>query len=223
MQRHRPVQDGEEARPDRGTRDPIPPLKTILTEPVVLSIANNLMLCFFDFAFRALQPLFFATPIRLGGLGLSPATIGLCLGILGPLDAVAQGLLFTKILRRLGLRRLFLTSIFCFVPLTTTLPVINHFAREWGVSPGIWALIVLQCMFNCVTEMAYGECALLHSCRPPVTSIQAACSYTSPPRRKIPELSGLFMGSDKRRRRSLERWDQRCQHLCFRTRYKKIG
>ena len=88
---------------------------------------------------------------------MSPATIGLSLGILGPLDAVAQGLFFTKILRRLGLKKLFLTCMLCFVPLFAMAPVINHFARQWGLSPAIWALIVFQCTINCFTEMAFGE------------------------------------------------------------------
>lgn len=155
MKRHQTVQDGGETHPDH-TNESVPPLRAILTEPVVLSIANYLWLSFLDIALRALQPLFFATPVHLGGLGMSPATIGLCLGILGPLDAAVQGLFFAKILRRLGLKRLFLTSLFCFIPLAMTFPVINHFAREWGLSPGVWAFIVLQFMINCVTDMSYG-------------------------------------------------------------------
>lgn len=63
---------------------------------------------------------------------------------------------FAKILGRLGLKRLFLTSLFCFVPLVITFPVINHFAREWGLSPAVWAMIVLQFMITCVTDMSYG-------------------------------------------------------------------
>ena len=165
MQRHRPVQDGGEAHPEH-TCEPVPPLRDILTGPVVLSIANYLWLSFLDIAFCALGPLFLATPIHLGGLGMSPARIGLSLGILGPLDAVAQGLFFTKILRRLGLKKLFLTCMLCFVPLFAMAPAINHFARQWGLSPAIWALIVLQCTINCFTEMGFSERGLLNSCQP---------------------------------------------------------
>ena len=155
MKRHPLVQDEGEAHPDH-THEPVPPLRAILTGPVVLSISNYLWLSFLDIALRALQPLFFATPISLGGLGMSPATIGLCLGILGPLDGVVQGLLFAKILRRFGLKRLFVTSFVCFIPLTIAFPVISHLAREGGLSPAVWALILSQFMFICVTEMAYG-------------------------------------------------------------------
>jgi hypothetical protein len=112
-------------------------------------------------ALRALQPLFFATPIHLGGLGMSPPTIGLCLGIFGLLDGAVQGLFFAKVVRRVGLKRLFFTSLFCFVPLFATFPFINHFARKWGLSPAVWALIVFQLMINCITEMAFGRCPFL--------------------------------------------------------------
>jgi hypothetical protein len=155
VERHHPLEDGGEAHPNRAP-EPVPPLKAVLTEPVVLSIANYLWISFLDITLRALQPLFFSTSIRLGGLGMSPAVIGLCLGISGSLDGTVQGLFFAKTLRRVGLKRLFLTCLFCFIPLCATFPVISHFAREWGLSPAVRALVVFQFMVNCVTDMAYG-------------------------------------------------------------------
>jgi hypothetical protein len=131
----------------------------------VLTIADYLWLSFLDIVIRALQPLFFATPIRLGGLGMSPTMIGLYLGILGPLDAAVQELFFAKIFRHLGLKKLFITNLFYLVPLAATFPVINHFAQEWGLSLAIWTFIVLQFMINCVTDMSYGECGLLNPYR----------------------------------------------------------
>lgn len=92
---------------------------------------------------------------------MSPPTIGLCLGIFGLLDGTVQGLFFAKVVRRVGLKRLFLTSLFCFVPLFAMFPVINYFAREWGLSPAVWVLVVFQLMINCVTEMAFGKCPFL--------------------------------------------------------------
>lgn len=130
---------------------------------MVLSITNYFWLAFVDIALLALQPLFYSTPIHLGGLGMSPATIGLCLGIFGLLDGAVQGLVFPKVVRRVGLKKLFLTCLSCFVPLFTLFPIINHFAREWGLSPAVWALVVLQLTINCVTEMAFGRCSSLNT------------------------------------------------------------
>jgi len=158
VKRHLPVQDNEAQDPPQ---EPVPPFRAVLTEPVILSIVNFLWICFLDIALRTLQPLFFATPIHIGGLGMSPASIGLCLGVIGPLDAVAQGLLFPKVLRRLGLKRLFLTSLLCFVPFAATFPVINYFAQHWGLSPRVWAVLACQFVISCVTDMAYG-CGFLY-------------------------------------------------------------
>ncbi|KAF9644584.1 MFS general substrate transporter, partial [Thelephora ganbajun] len=160
VNKHRPPKDGGEVHPDHLYKS-VPPLRAILTEPVVLSIASYLWIAFLDIALRALQPLFFITPIRLGGLSMSPATIGLCLGIFGLLDGIAQGLLFARVIRRVGLKRLFLTSMFCFIPMFALFPVVNHFAREWGRSPVVWSLVVFQLMINCVTEMGFA-CAFLY-------------------------------------------------------------
>jgi len=152
VKRHHPLQDEGE---------PVPSLRTVLTEPVVLSTANYFWLAFLDIAFRALQPLFFATPTHLGGLGMSPAVIGLCLGTLGLLGGVVQGLFFARVQQIFGLKRLFFTSIFCFIPLFATFPVTNRFAREWGLSPAVWALVAFQFITCCVTECAFG-CAFLY-------------------------------------------------------------
>jgi len=142
--------------------EPAPPLRAVLTKPVVLSVANYFWLAFTEVALLALQPLFYSTPIHLGGLGMSPATIGLCLGIFGLLDGIVQGLVFPRVVRRVGLKKLFVTSLFCFVPLFALFPIINHFAREWGLSPAVWALVVFQFMLNCATEMAFGMRSLLN-------------------------------------------------------------
>ena len=173
----------------------------MLTKPVVLSIANYLWLAFIDIALRALHPLFFATPIRLGGLGMSPATIGLCLGIFGLLDGTVQGLFFPKVLRWVGLRRLFLTSMFSFIPLFALFPVINHFAREWGLSPAVWALVVLQLMINCITEMSFGRCSL--------TLLNVSTSFTLSPSRlsrlRVP-IHNLLRGESTSARERERRW-----------------
>ena len=164
MKTHHPVQDGGEGHPTYAPES-VPPLKAILTEPVALSIATYLWVTFLDIAFRALQPLFFATPVHLGGLGISPASIGLCLGTFGPFNGAVQGLLFPKILRHLGLKKLFLTSLLCFIPIVTMFPLINHFARERGLSPAVWASVMLQFAFNCVTDMAFGKLSSLNLCQ----------------------------------------------------------
>ena len=133
-------------------------------------------------ALWALEPLFFSTPIRLGGLGMSPQKIGLCLGVFGLLDGAVQGLFFAKIVRRLGLKRLFLASLLSFAASLAMFPIINHFAREWGHSPAVWALVMFQFMINCVADMAFGGCPFQNLRQQNSYQVpQVACSYTLPP------------------------------------------
>ena len=183
--------------------EPVPPLRTVLTEPVVLSIANYIWLAFIDIAFVALEPLFFATPIRIGGLGMSPATIGLCLGLFGLLDGIVQGLLLPKAIRRVGLKRLFLTGLSCFIPLFTMFPVINHFAREWGPSPAIWALVAFQLIINCITDMSFGKCSSLNVS----TSFTLSPSWQS---RLCVPIHDLLRGESASTRECAWHWTDRC-------------
>ena len=194
---------------------------------MVLSIANYLWLAFLDVALLALHPLFFATPIRLGGMGMSPATIGLCLGIFGLMDGIAHGLFFPKVIQRVGLKKLFLTSVFCFIPMFAMFPVVNHFAREWGLSPAVWGLIMFHFVISSATEMAFGGCSLLRCVdvvhTTPVSSPQVARSYISPPPWRTRGYLGVCMGSDKPVPHSLERWALRWQHLSSHSRWRIIG
>jgi hypothetical protein len=140
----------------------------------MLSIANYLFLAFVDMSFFTLQPLFFATPIHLGGLGLSPPMIGSYLGIFGLLSGTAQALFFSKAVRFFGLKRLFLISLSCFIPMFALFPAISHLVREGGRSPAVWTLVASQLLLNCVTESAFGRCLSLELLSPKFTLFSSA-------------------------------------------------
>ena len=61
-------------------------------------------------------------------------------------------------------------------------PVINHFAREWGLSPAVWTLVAFQLLINCVADMCYGRFLSLDAPTVvhivPVAPIQAVRSST---------------------------------------------
>lgn len=57
------------------------PLKELLTSKVIVSALNYASLALTDIAIRSVQPVFFATPIELGGLGLPPYKIGHILSV----------------------------------------------------------------------------------------------------------------------------------------------
>ena len=161
VKRHHPSQNGVELYLDN-PHGSIPPFRAVLTKPVILSIANYLFLSFIDMAVFTLQPVFLATPIHLGGLGLSPPAIGSYLGTFGLLCGAAQGLLFSKAVNFFGLKRLFLVSLSCFIPLFALFPIISYLVRECGRSPVVWTLVASQLLLTCITEFTFGEHPLLN-------------------------------------------------------------
>ena len=156
VKRSRPSQDGGESHSDNA-HESVPPFRAVLTKPVILSVANYLFLAFIDMALISLIPLFFATPLHLGGLGLSPPTIGLYLGIFGLVSGAAQGLFFSKVVKLFGLKNVFLVCLSCFIPLFALFPIISHFVLEQGRSPAVWALVAFLFLLNCASEFTFGR------------------------------------------------------------------
>lgn len=140
------------------TEESPPPLRTVLTKPVLISIANYGVLAISDIAFFALVPLFFATPIALGGLGLPPATIGFILGALGIIDGVLQALLFARAVRRWGPKRVYQAGLLMFIPMYALFPVMSTYAKAHGVTPVVWVLVFVQMVLLVIMDLAFGEC-----------------------------------------------------------------
>ncbi|RPD57953.1 MFS general substrate transporter [Lentinus tigrinus ALCF2SS1-7] len=128
----------------------------ILTRPVVTSIINYGVLALIEIGFIALMPLFFSTPIELGGLGLSPPTIGLILGSLGLLDGIFQALFFAKAVDVLGPKRTFQLGLSTFVPLYALFPVMSLYAKAHGVDNVIWGLVFVQMALIVVMDLSFG-------------------------------------------------------------------
>lgn len=53
------------------------PLRQLITRPVLIAVLNHAFLNFCSMSYDALLPLVYTTPIGLGGLGLTPYSIGL--------------------------------------------------------------------------------------------------------------------------------------------------
>lgn len=123
---------------------------------MVISIANYAVVAVLDIAFFALLPLFLATPIALGGLGLAPPTIGVIIGTFGLLNGCFQALLFARLMDRYGPKRLFQQGLLAFFPLYALFPVMSLYAKAHGITPVIWALVLLQQMLLVVMDLAFG-------------------------------------------------------------------
>lgn len=133
-------------------------VRDVMIWPVIISVANYGLLALFDIAWAAIQPLFYATPIEYGGLGLSPATIGLVLGGLGFSNGIFQGLFFAKFIKRWGIKRVFMTAMTAFMFVFAMFPLINLVARSTGgMTSWVWALVVVQMSTVLIMNTAYGK------------------------------------------------------------------
>jgi hypothetical protein len=133
------------------------PLRELFVSHILIPIANYCILAFMDTAHFALLPLFYSTPIKYGGLGLSPPIIGYCLGSFGLINGLFQIFFFTKFVGLWGPKRVFLIGMSGYLPIYAMFPIIHVLASRWGLSPLLWALVVLQLLLGVVVDMAYGE------------------------------------------------------------------
>ena len=132
------------------------PLRALLTRRVIIAAGNYASLSLVDISFRAIQPLFLSTPIHLGGLGLTPATIGKLLSIYGIFNGVVQVFFFARIMDRWGSKKVFFGGIASGIPAFVSFPVINHLARHQGYSAAVWIAVGFQIVVSIFLTFCYG-------------------------------------------------------------------
>ncbi|KXN84876.1 hypothetical protein AN958_12006 [Leucoagaricus sp. SymC.cos] len=132
------------------------PLRKLLVYPVIISIANYVTVAFLNIMLNALLPLFFAMPVEIGGLNFSPPTIGYLWGGYGAATGIFNILFFAKILRRFGEKRVFFVGMTAFTPCYMLMPIMSLCARNAGVGPLVWALVILELALMVLMDMSYG-------------------------------------------------------------------
>jgi hypothetical protein len=150
-----------EERKDRALKDaekPLP-LRALLTRAVMVSVANYGMIGLLEIIAGALIPLVWSTSIEFGGLGMSPASIGLWMAGYGFLNGIIQFVAFPPIVGRLGLRLVFIASVFCFFPIYIMFPFENLAMRlsSGGLNPTAALFIVLQLSALSFADMGFSE------------------------------------------------------------------
>ena len=140
------------------TEQPLP-LRSLLTRPVVISITNYGTLALLEVAASVLLPLVWSTAIDLGGLGLSPASIGLWMSAYGCVSAMSQFAFFPSVVARFGPGRVVFASAGAFGLIYVLFPFENMLAcgTEMAV---VWPLIVLQLISMSVSDMGFSELSL---------------------------------------------------------------
>ena len=133
------------------------PLKKLLVPRVIIPAANYAFLAIVDINLRAIQPVFYSTPIALGGLGLAPQQIGWILSVYGIVNGLTQILLFSRINDRFGSKRVYLVGVASVLPVFAMFPFINEVARlEGRMVPLVWGLVFGQALLSIIISFSYG-------------------------------------------------------------------
>ncbi|KAI0052861.1 MFS general substrate transporter [Auriscalpium vulgare] len=132
------------------------PLQALFIRPVLIASGNYAALCFVDIAYRAIQPLFFSTPVELGGLGLEPPTIGVILSVYGIVNGIFQFFFFARVVQRWGAKNVFTFGMAVSVPLFVFYPAMNVIARSRGVGYAVWIVVGLQTLCSLGISLCYG-------------------------------------------------------------------
>ncbi|CAK5268660.1 unnamed protein product [Mycena citricolor] len=137
-------------------REQAVPLRGLMTKRVLIAASNYAFLSLVDIALRAIQPLFFATPIELGGLGLPTSRIGNLLSVFGVLNGVFQIFFFAPVHDLLGSKLMFIVGVSSALPTFATFPLLSHLAKSHGISSTVWAVALLQITMSIGLSLSYG-------------------------------------------------------------------
>ena len=136
------------------------PLRSLLTPRILIAAGNYASVSLVDIAFRAVQPVFLSTPINLGGLGLSPPSIGTLLSVQGMLYGIFQVFFFAQVHDRWGSKMTFIAGISTIISAFIMFPVANAFARAQGYSIVVWVAIALQTISWILLGLSFGQYSL---------------------------------------------------------------
>jgi hypothetical protein len=153
---HQKAADSQELLKSDQSTTPVP-LRSLLTPPVLIAAGNYAFLSLVDIAFRAIQPLFFSTPIKLGGLGMPPSTIGQILSAYGILNGVFQVLFFARIHDYWGSKKVFVAGIASAFPVFAAFPLMSYLAKSQGLSTTVWVVVAFQTVISIGLSLSYGE------------------------------------------------------------------
>ncbi|KAI6167959.1 MFS multidrug-resistance DHA1 sub-family [Pisolithus thermaeus] len=131
------------------------PLRALLIPRVLIAAGNYATLSTIEIAFRGVQPLLYATPIELGGLGLDPPQIGNILAVYGVLNGLFQIFFFANLHDRFGSKAIFTVAVSSGIPFILTCPLINALARAYGLNWAVWCVIGVQIVCSMLLNLGY--------------------------------------------------------------------
>lgn len=135
-----------------------PPRPSLMTRRVVIPLVNHAFLCYLEQSCNVLMPLVYATSIPYGGLGLDSFTIGVIMSVIGIAIGVPSAIFFPKLMRAIGIYRLYRICFPTYFVIIASFPIMNAFATRAGcVDWRVWAILTIQLSCYAVTTMSFSE------------------------------------------------------------------
>ncbi|KAG8734023.1 hypothetical protein FRC10_011997 [Ceratobasidium sp. 414] len=138
----------------RPASPPAPSIQSALTKRVYIAIINYAFLAFSDIAYLCIIPVMLAASIQGGGLGLTPRSIGLVLGLQGVVTGLIPIFCFAPIHRRFGSKRTYVVGLASYVSLVLSLPLMNELARR-GMMGAMWTVMGVHVILSCPAFMSF--------------------------------------------------------------------
>ena len=138
-------------------QQPVPMSTLLKTSSVMIPIINYGTLGLLDIGIPILMPLFYSSPIEIGGLGFPPSVIGTFLATFGIVDGIVQALFAAKLIGWFGAKKVYCWAVLCFYPMILLFPIMSAVAIAQGkVGPIIWILLVIQLIFMVLMDLSFG-------------------------------------------------------------------
>ncbi|KAG1818714.1 MFS multidrug-resistance DHA1 sub-family [Suillus subaureus] len=131
------------------------PLRALLTPKVLTVTASYVTLVLFYMALGSVLPIFYATPIELGGLSLDPPRIGAILAAQGAVHGIFQLVFYARLHDHFGAGAIHFTGVSSGIPIIILFPVINALARAHGVGLAVWLCVAIQLALTISLVMCY--------------------------------------------------------------------
>ena len=111
---------------------------------------------------RVLTPLMWSTSLKHGGLGFTPYTIGLTMGISAAVNLFVQVMFLGKAIRFFGARKVFIISLVALFVALVCFPLEKYIAqRTGGTDWRVWTVVIVQVVMYCMVTPAYSKLNVL--------------------------------------------------------------
>jgi hypothetical protein len=141
-------------------------LRDIFVPGIIIAAINLSLVYLLQTFYTETEVLYLSTPLRDGGLGLSPAAIGTLSSISATVTGISQLFIFPHVHDKWGSRNVYVLGLFASVPLFVLWPVMNWIARKDGCGSLVWFALAVQIFCFVLNEFSWRKSfiMLIKSC-----------------------------------------------------------